>query len=256
MKPEQKRDPMPKIEDRLAVVTGAAGTMGQAITRQLVADGHRVAAVDIATQAVAELAETTPGRVVPVTLDLADPDAIDREWAVLTGAHGPVHILVNNAGILSKHKAEQTSPEEWHRVLAVNLSGPFFLSRLALKDMRAAGWGRIVNICSLSMKTGGLTAGTAYTVSKGGLGTLTFSLAREAAAQGITVNGIAPGYVLTPMVTEQLSDEERRAQLSNIPVGQFCTAEEVAHCVSYLASVNAGHITGEIIDMNGGMLMD
>lgn len=247
---------MSNTEERLAVVTGAVGTMGKAITRRLVADGHRVVAVDLEQAPIDALAAEAPERIVPLVLDIADPEAVDRAWDALTPAHGPVQILVNNAGVLSKHKAEDTTPEEWSRVLAVNLGGPFFLARRALRDMRAAGWGRIVNICSLSMKTGGLTAGTAYATSKGGLGALTFSLARESAADGITVNGIAPGYVLTPMVTEQLTDAERETQLKSIPVGQFCTAEEVAHCVSYLASVHAGHITGEIVDMNGGMLMD
>lgn len=247
---------MPTAADCLAIVTGAAGTMGQAITRQLVADGHRVVAVDLKTEPLKELEQEMPGRVIVLTLDIADVEAVDRAWQELNAAHGPVQILVNNAGILSNNKAEKTSPEEWRRIMSVNLDAPFYLSQRALRDMRSTGWGRIVNICSLSMKTGGLTAGTAYAASKGGLGVLTFSLARESASQGITVNGIAPGYVLTPMVTEQLTEEQRQAQLRDIPVGRFCGADEVAHCVSYLAGVNAGFITGEIIDMNGGMLMD
>lgn len=247
---------MPKTEDCLAVVTGAAGTMGQAITRQLVADGHRVVALDLTMEPLETLISESSGRIIPLTLDIADADAVEQAWNELNAAHGPVQILVNNAGVLSNNKAEATTADEWRRIMSVNLDGPFYLSRLGLRDMRAAGWGRIVNICSLSMKTGGLTAGTAYATSKGGLGVLTFSLARESAAQGITVNGIAPGYVLTPMVTEQLTEEQRQAQLRDIPVGRFCKAEEVAHCVSYLAGPNAGFITGEIIDMNGGMLMD
>lgn len=247
---------MPEFKSRLAVVTGAAGTMGKAITRQLVADGHRVAAIDLSRDSVAGLAGEMTGKVIPVALDISDADAVAAAWKTLTAEHGPVTILVNNAGLLSNNKAEQTSAEEWRRIMAVNLDGPFYLSRLGLGDMRQQGWGRIVNICSLSMKTGGLTAGTAYAASKGGLGVLTFSLARESAAQGITVNGIAPGYVLTPMVTEQLTEAQRQAQLHDIPVGRFCDAEEVAHCVSYLVGPHAGFITGEIIDMNGGMLMD
>lgn len=241
---------------RLAVVTGAAGTMGSAITRQLVADGHRVVAVDLQEAALNDLAAQAPDRIVPLALDITDAAAVEAAWASTTAAEGPVQILVNNAGILSNNKAAATTLEEWRAIMAVNLDAPFILSRLALADMRAAGWGRIVNICSLSMKTGGLTAGTAYATSKGGLGVLTFSLARETAAQSITVNGIAPGYVLTPMVTEQLTEAQRQAQLRDIPVGRFCSAEEVAHCVSYLASERAGFITGEIVDMNGGMLMD
>ncbi len=247
---------MSKTSDCLAIVTGAAGTMGLAITRQLVADGHRVVALDLTMEPLQALADEMPGRVIPLVLDISDPAAIEGEWKKLTDAHGPVQILINNAGILSNNKAEQTTPDEWRKIIEVNLGGPFYLARLALRDMREAGWGRIVNICSLSMKTGGLTAGTAYAASKGGLGALTFSLARESASQGITVNGIAPGYVMTPMVTKQLTDEQRAAQLSGIPIGRFTDAEEIAHCVSYLASVNAGSITGEILDINGGILMD
>ncbi len=122
--------------------------------------------------------------------------------------------------------------------------------------MRAKGWGRIINICSLAMKTGGITAGTAYTSSKGGMAALTFSLARETASDGITVNGIAPAYINTPMVMEQLTEQQRQKLLAKIPVGRFLEAEEVAHVVRFLASPLSGFITGEIIDINGGLHLD
>ncbi len=247
---------MPERTNRLAVVTGAAGTMGRAITKRLVADGHRVVAIDLKDGPLETLSAGSLGRIFPLALDITEPEAVELAWNGIAAKHGPVQILVNNAGVLSNNKAAQTSVEEWRHIMAVNLDAPFYLSRLGLRDMRAAGWGRIVNICSLSMKTGGLTAGTAYAASKGGLGVLTFSMARESAAQNITVNGIAPGYVLTPMVSEQLTEEQRQAQLRDIPVGRFCDADEVASCVSYLVGPDAGFITGEIIDMNGGMLMD
>ena len=169
---------------------------------------------------------------------------------------GPVDVLVNNAGILSNHKAEATSPDEWRRVLAANLDGAFYLARAVIPGMKARRWGRIVNICSLAAKTGGLTAGTAYAASKGGLASLTFSLARELASFGVTVNAIAPAYVRTPMVTEQLSEGQRAALLAQIPVGRFCEAEELAHVVRFLVSPLSGFITGEILDVNGGLVMD
>jgi 3-oxoacyl-[acyl-carrier protein] reductase len=106
------------------------------------------------------------------------------------------------------------------------------------------------------MKTGGITAGTAYTTSKGGMSSLTFSIARETARDGITVNGISPAYIKTPMVTEQLTEAQRQKLLSEIPVGRFCEADEVAHVVRFLVSPLAGFITGEIVDINGGLLLD
>lgn len=247
---------MSETQARLALVTGAAGTLGRAITRQLVADGHRVIATDLRREMMDDLAAELPDRVTTVGLDVTDPAAVEEAYQAIRTAHGPVSILVNNAGILSNNKAVETSPEEWRQVMAVNLDGAFYLSRQVLGDMREARWGRIINMCSLGIKTGGLTAGTAYAASKGGLGVLTFSLARESAAFGVTVNGIAPGYVLTPMVTEQLTEAQRQKLLAEIPVGRFCKAEEVAHCVSYLAGPHSGFITGEIIDINGGLHMD
>jgi 3-oxoacyl-[acyl-carrier protein] reductase len=122
--------------------------------------------------------------------------------------------------------------------------------------MKARRWGRIVNTCSFAMKSGGLTAGTAYTVSKGALQALTFSLAREVTAFGVTVNGIAPAYVKTPMVTEQLTEEQRQKLIAQIPVGRFAEPEEFAHCVRFFVSPLAGFITGEILDLNGGLQFD
>jgi 3-oxoacyl-[acyl-carrier protein] reductase len=167
-----------------------------------------------------------------------------------------VDVLVNNAGVLSNSKAEGTDESEWRRLMAVNVDGAFYWSRAVLPGMKQRGWGRIVNVTSLAAKTGGLTAGTAYAASKGALASLTFSLAREAAAQGVTVNAVSPAYVKTPMVTEQLNDAQQRLILAQIPVGRFCEPEEFAHAVCFLASPLSGFITGEILDVNGGLLMD
>ena len=225
------------LKGKTAVVTGAAGTMGRAVAEFLKQDGMNVIGLDITGDCV--------------HCDVSDPAAIRK---ALAGAE--VHVLVNNAGILSNNKSEATTPDEWRRVLATNLDSAFYLSQQVIPGMKHRRWGRIVNTCSLAAKTGGLTAGTAYSVSKGALVSLTFSLARELAPHGVTVNGIAPAYVKTPMVTEQLTEAQRQALIAQIPVGRFCEPEEFAHVVRFLVSPFAGFITGEIVDLNGGLVMD
>ena len=238
-------------DKRLSVVTGAAGVLGTAVARQLVADGHRVLMMDIAADRLEATARDIGDAASPLVVDVGCPVTVERVCETILKEHGTVDTLINNAGVLSNNKAEGTTVDEWHRLMAINLDGPFYLTRALLPGMREQRWGRVVNVCSLAMKTGGLTAGTAYTASKGGLGALTFSLAREVAADGITVNGVAPAYVRTPMVTEQLTSVQREALLRQIPVGRFCEPEEVARLIAFLVSPHAGFITGEIIDING-----
>lgn len=240
----------------IALVTGAAGGIGASIARKLADLGTRVLLVDIAREPLEKLAAELPGNAEPVVLDLSDTAAVEAAVADLTRRFGAIGVLVNNAGILSNNKIATTSIEEWHRVTAINVDAAFVLSRGVLPGMRAKRWGRIVNISSYAAKSGGLTAGTAYSVSKASMIGLTFSIARETAAEGITVNAIAPAYVMSRMVSEQLTEEQRQRQLAQIPVGRFCEPEEVAHAVGFLVSPLAGFITGEVIDMNGGLHFD
>ena len=243
-------------DKRLSVVTGAAGVLGTAVARQLVSDGHRVLMMDVAADRLEEKAREIGDGASPLVVDVSCPVTVEQACETIRKQYGTVDTLINNAGVLSNNKAEGTTVDEWHRLMAINLDGPFYLTRALLPGMRKQHWGRVVNVCSLAMKTGGLTAGIAYTASKGGLGALTFSLAREVAADGITVNGVAPAYVRTPMVTEQLTSVQRDALLRQIPVGRFCEPEEVARLIAFLVSPHAGFITGEIIDINGGLHMD
>ncbi|HJS31103.1 MAG TPA: SDR family NAD(P)-dependent oxidoreductase, partial [Alphaproteobacteria bacterium] len=160
---------------RVAMVTGAAGVMGKAAARFLIEDGFRLALADLDRTRLDAAARELGEGSLAVAFDVSDFKAAEAACGHIADALGPVDVLVNNAGILSNHKAADTTPEEWHRVLGANLDGAFYLSKLLLPGMKERRWGRIVNTCSLAMKSGGLTAGTAYTTSKGALAALTFS---------------------------------------------------------------------------------
>jgi 3-oxoacyl-[acyl-carrier protein] reductase len=241
---------------RTCLITGAAGVLGRAAVHALLEEKHRVVLVDIDEGRLQELKRELPKESRVLALDLSNVRDIERKYRALEEEGIEVDVLINNAGILTTHKIMDTSVEEWEKILAVNTTAAFYLSKLVIPTMKRKGWGRIINISSLAAKTGGLTAGTAYTVSKGALISLTFSLAAELAALGITVNAIAPAYVRTPMVTEQLTAEQRKDLLKKIPVGRFCEPEECAHVVRFLVDEKSGFITGEIIDQNGGLHFD
>jgi 3-oxoacyl-[acyl-carrier protein] reductase len=212
--------------------------------------------VDIELEKTRALASELGTECYSTAIDLSRPEQIAEKYRQAADEFGPADILVNNAGILSKNKLLNTNLEEWRKVFAVNLDGPFVLSQQVLSHMIDQRWGRIVNIASFAWKSGGISSGTSYSASKAGLVGLTFTVARETAAFGVTVNGIAPAYVMSPMVTEQLSEEERTTLLQSVPVRRFCEPEEVAHTVRFLVSPLAGFMTGVIVDMNGGFQFD
>jgi 3-oxoacyl-[acyl-carrier protein] reductase len=241
---------------KTAMVTGAAGVLGLAVTKAFLELGHTVIMLDNNMEKLNELDKKLNGKTFPCVCDLGDPSDIERSYSRITETTGDIDILVNNAGILTNNKSETTSVQEWKKVIDVNLNGVFYLSKLVIPGMKKKKWGRIINTSSLAAKTGGITAGTAYSTSKGAVISLTFSLAAELTSFGITVNGIAPAYVKTPMVTEQLTEAQRQELLKKIPVGRFCEPEEFAHVVRFLADDLGGFITGEIIDQNGGLHFD
>lgn len=241
---------------RIALVTGAAGTMGGVVAQGLIDAGYRVVAADVRQADVERAAREIGGETYPIAFDVSDYEACRTAVDTMRREVGDPSVLVNNAGILAQNKVAGTSPEEWRRVMSINLDGAFFLSQLCLPAMIAQGWGRIVNTSSYAAKSGGITAGTAYSVSKAALIGLTFSLAAETTKTGVTVNAIAPAYVRTPMVDRELSDEQRAEVIRKIPVGRYCEPEEFAHVVNFLVSPLAGFITGEVIDQNGGFHFD
>ncbi|MGA7279254.1 MAG: SDR family NAD(P)-dependent oxidoreductase [Desulfocapsaceae bacterium] len=247
---------MRQDQEKLALVSGAAGVLGRATAQALAAEGYRVVLVDLDQEALDAVGQEIGGGAIVLSLDISKPELVREAVAQIRRTHGAVSVLVNNAGLLSNSKLCETSDDEWRRLLSVNLDGAFYLARALLPDMKKRGWGRIVNISSLAMKTGGLTAGTSYTASKGGLTALTLSIAREAAPFGVTANGVAPAYIKTPMITDFLDEAQQARLLEQIPVGRFCEAQEVAHVVRFLVSPLSGFITGEIIDINGGLHMD
>ena len=244
------------LQGRVALVTGACGGIGKAICERLARDDIKLILVDLDEMGLQTLAASLDTESMVAVVDGSNPEAVASQYRLITSEFAGVDILVNCAGILSNNKLLSTKPAEWQNVVAVNLNSAFYWCQAVVPGMQERRFGRIINITSLAWKAGGLTAGTAYTASKGGMVSLTFSIAREFAGDGITVNGIAPCYVMTPMVSEQLSDDERAAVLTQLPVRRFCQPEEVAHTVRYLASPLSGFITGEIIDMNGGLQFD
>jgi 3-oxoacyl-[acyl-carrier protein] reductase len=245
-----------KLEGKTALVTGVAGAIGGAIAKFLSEDGMRLILVDVDEVGLQKAASEIKGDTYVLALDISDYEAVKSGCDKAFAEFGPADVLVNVAGILSNNKLLQTSPEEWKRIHEVNLDGPFYLSQMVVSHMKEQSWGRIVNICSYAWKSGGMTSGTAYSSSKAGMVGLTFTVAKEVAEFGVTVNGIAPAYVMSPMVTEQLSEEQRQERMAAIPVKRFSEPDEVAHAVRFLVSPLSPFITGEIIDMNGGFQFD
>lgn len=244
------------LAGKVALVTGACGGIGRAICQRVATEGVKLVLVDVDAKGVEVLASSLETETFVAILDVSDAEAIASQHERIVKEFAAIDILVNCAGILSNNKLLTTKPNEWRNVMSVNLDSALYWSQAVVPAMRDNGFGRIINITSFAWKAGGLTAGTAYTASKGGMVSLTFSIAREFAGDGITVNGIAPCYVMTPMVSERLTEEQRNATLELLPVKRFCKPEEVAHAVRFLASPLSGFITGEIIDMNGGLQFD
>lgn len=244
------------LAGKTALVTGAVGGIGSAVCRDLAAAGITIIPIDIDAAALEALCQKLPARCYPLVVDVSDSSAVSEACQRAFNELAPADILVNCAGILSNNKLAATEVDEWRRVMAINVDGSLHTTQQVIPHMQAQRWGRIVNLASWAWKSGGLTAGTAYTTSKGAVVSLTFSVAREFAEHGITANAIAPCYVMSRMVSEQLTEQQRTDLLAQLPVHRFCQPEEIAHAVRFFISPLAGFITGEVLDMNGGLQFD
>jgi 3-oxoacyl-[acyl-carrier protein] reductase len=244
------------LAGKTALVTGAVGGIGSAVCRDLAAAGITIIPIDIDAAALEALCQKLPIRCYPLVVDVSDSSAVSEACQRAFNELAPADILVNCAGILSNNKLAATEVDEWRRVMAINVDGSLHTTQQVIPHMQAQRWGRIVNLASWAWKSGGLTAGTAYTTSKGAVVSLTFSVAREFAEHGITANAIAPCYVMSRMVSEQLTEQQRTDLLAQLPVHRFCQPEEIAHAVRFFISPLAGFITGEVLDMNGGLQFD
>ncbi|MFW5856393.1 MAG: 3-oxoacyl-[acyl-carrier-protein] reductase [Planctomycetota bacterium] len=241
----------------LAIVTGGARGIGEAIARRLAADGLAIAIWDVnedAAKATADAIASDHG--VPTAgaaVDVTDADAVAAAAKDAHGAFGGIAALVNNAGITRDNLILRMKEEDWDLVLRINLKGAFLCTQAAGRYMLKARAGRIVNIASVVGVMG--NAGQAnYSASKGGLISLTKTSAKEFAARGVTVNAIAPGYIRTAM-TDELSDEVKEAMQGIIPLGSFGEAEDVAAATAFLLSGAARYITGQVLHVDGGMVM-
>jgi 3-oxoacyl-[acyl-carrier protein] reductase len=251
------------LSGRTAVVTGASQGIGRACALKLAQCGANVALVARNQQKLEEVAQQiasfdgrsreVPARAYVCTTDLENEDQIKASFKTIISEFGKLDILVNNAGITRDQLIMRMKRADWDAVLNTNLTSAFLCTQQAIGSMLKQRWGRIINITSIFGQMG--QAGQAnYASSKAGLIGMTMAVAREVGSRNITCNAVAPGFIETAM-TSVLSQEFKQNALKMIPLGRIGTPEEVANCVTFLASEEAAYITGQVLNVNGGMLM-
>jgi 3-oxoacyl-[acyl-carrier protein] reductase len=245
------------LSNRVALVTGSGRGIGRAIALKLADLGADIIINDIegstGAPEVVEQVESKGRKSIFIPADISVADDVSKLVQKAIEAFSKIDILVNNAGITRDKLIMRMSEDEWDQVLNINLKGAFLCTREALKHMIRQRWGRIVNIASIVGLMGNGSQAN-YSASKAGIIALTKSTAKEAASRGITANAVAPGFIDTEM-TSALKAEVREAYEKQIPVGRYGTPEDIAYAVSFLASEEAGYITGQVLSVNGGMLM-
>jgi 3-oxoacyl-[acyl-carrier protein] reductase len=241
------------LTGKIALVTGASGGIGGAIAKGLHTQGATVVLSGTRAEALEKLASELGGRTAVMACNLADQGQASGLVGRVEAELGQLDILVNNAGLTRDGLAVRMKNEDWQEVIDINLTAAFRLAKASLKGMMKRRWGRIVSISSIVGHTG--NPGQAnYVTSKAGLTGLTKALAQEVATRGITVNCVAPGMIETPM-TDALNEQQRARLLVAIPMQRLGKVDEIASAVSYLASDEAGYVTGQTLHVNGGMAM-
>jgi len=244
------------LQDRVALVTGASQGIGRATSLALASAGAKVAAaarnVEKLAAVVAKIA-ATGGEALAVSMDVADAERVKAGFKQTLERFGKLDILVNNAAITRDGLAVRMKPDDWEAVLRTNLTGAHLCMQQALGAMLRQHYGRIINVTSVVARTG--NAGQAnYVAAKAGLIGLTKAIAVEVASRNITVNAVAPGFIATPM-TDPLPQKVKDETVARIPLGRMGTDAEVAAAIVFLASEEAGYITGHVLDVNGGIYM-
>jgi NAD(P)-dependent dehydrogenase (short-subunit alcohol dehydrogenase family) len=246
-----------KLQGKVSIVTGAARGIGLAIARRLAREGSSIVVADLDPQGCERVAlELNEMGVDALSLavDITGEEARAHMVKTALQVYGHVDILVNNAGIMNRVPLLDVTPEVWHRTMQVNLDAAFFCAQAVLPTMRDQQWGRIINITSMSARTGGQASPPHYAVSKTGMVGMTRSLARVVGAWGVTVNAIAPGIIDTDMIADW-PPETTKWWLEQIPLHRLGTTEDVAAAAAFLASDDAAYITGTTLDVNGGYYM-
>lgn len=244
------------FEGKVSIVTGASQGIGENIALELSREGAEVILVDIQKEKLEEVADKVArdkGKASVFCADVSRLDQVKEVTEKVIQDHQRIDHLVNNAGITRDNLLMRMTEEEWDAVLTVNLKGVFNLSKAVIRNMISNRYGRIVNISSVVGQMGN-PGQTNYAASKAGVLGFTKALAREVAPRGITVNAIAPGYIATPM-TENLPEQVKRIFVELIPMKRFGSPGEIAHAVKFLLSDEAAYITGQVINVNGGMVM-
>ena len=247
-----------ELEGLVAIVTGGGRGIGKATALALAQQGADVAVADIEkplAEEVAQFVSENGRRSLPIQVDISSKNSVQEMVDVVLKDLGRVDILVNNAGVCGWHGiVEEITEDEWDRTMNVNLKGTFLCCQAVIPAMKAQKFGRIINFSSIAGRLGALESGADYASSKGGIITLTKSLARYLLSDGVTVNAIAPGPVVTRMHTWR-SPEEHDRMVAQIPLGRMAEPAEISRGVVFLASPQAGYITGMTLDISGGTVM-